>query len=74
MTKVVDELNLNYRYYSYSVPHNLFKSGLGKKLFGIRENQYYNDAPFELVMEFDELYPESELPSSIACKLLLIGD
>lgn len=66
MTKVVDELNLNYRYYSYSVPHNLFKSNLGKKLFGIRENQYYNDAPFELVMEFDELYPESELPSSIS--------
>lgn len=74
MSKVVEDLNLNYRYYSYSVPRNIFMSKFAKSLLSVRKQEFYNDAPFELILGFDEKYPQRVLPGSMSVEFTVAED
>ena len=65
MSKVVDELGLNYRYYHYAMP---VASSLkvGRSLFSRKLVEYYEDNPFELTFCIDSLYPEDMRPGSLS--------
>lgn len=68
MAKVVNELNLNTRYYGYNVPiGNPDASFLGN-LFNLKMVEYYDDAPFKMELSVDSVYPENMRPSSLYIK------
>lgn len=67
MSKVVDELGLNYRYYHYAMPV-ADRLRFGRSLFGRKRVEYYEDNPFELSFCVDSLYPLEMRPSSFTLK------
>lgn len=64
MSKVVDELGLNYRYYHYAMPV-ADRLKVGRSLLGRKLVEYYEDNPFTLDFAFDPLYPEEMQPGSL---------
>ena len=65
MSKVVDELGLNYRYYHYAMPV-ADRLRVGRALLGRKLVEYYEDNPVELTFSIDSLYPEEMRPSSFS--------
>lgn len=65
MSKVVDELGLNYRYYHYAMPI-ADRVKVGRSLFSRKLVEYYEDSPFELTFSIDSLYPEEMRPGSLS--------
>ena len=65
MSKVVDELGLNYRYYHYAMPV-ADRLKVGRAIFGRKLVEYYEDNPFELNFCVDSLYPEEMRPGAIS--------
>ena len=64
MSKVVKELGINARYYQYKMPFaDNFK--LGRSLFSLKKVEYYNNSPFEFIIERNPLYPDDMQPGSI---------
>ena len=61
MAKVVEELNLNTRYYHYEMPV-YDRLRIARSLFAIKRVEYYQDNPFQLVVTPDPLFPEEEKP------------
>ena len=64
MGKVVSELGLNTRYYHYIKPF-ANKLRIGNTWLNLKKVEYYNDCPFELLIERDPLYPENMQPGAI---------
>mgnify|MGYP003291730410 CR=1 FL=1 len=67
MQNVVEELDLNYHYYHYSLPI-LDRLQLMRGILAIKKVEYYEDSPFSLSFETDPLYPKASLPSSFLLK------
>lgn len=65
MSKVVDELGLNYRYYHFAMPV-ADRLKVGRSLFGRKLVEYYEDSPVELAFCIDSLYPTDMRPSSVS--------
>lgn len=65
MSKVVDELGLNYRYYHYAMPV-ADRLKIGRSIFGRKLVEYYEDNPVELTFCVDSLYPEEMRPGSLS--------
>lgn len=61
MSKVVDELEINYRYYHYINPILNRETAWGS----IKKSEYYNDNPFELYVGQNPLYPNDLQPKNI---------
>ena len=57
MRKVVEELELNKRYFHYSLPV-ADRLKVGRQFFDVKKQEYYPSAPFSLVMEESALLPE----------------
>lgn len=64
MTKVVDELGLNTRYFHYTMPV-ADRLNIGRRLFNVKTVEYYQDNPFLMALDIDELMPEEKHPSSV---------
>ena len=65
ISKVVTELGINTRYYQFTNP--LFRRQTNAcNLLNIKKTEYYDDSPFELVIERNPLYPEDMQPKTIS--------
>lgn len=71
--KVVEELDLNYRYFHYRLPIGDRFNSKGNPL-SIKRQEYYNDNPFELRVISDELLPEDERTGSVRITFKDLGD
>ena len=70
MSKVVEELGINYRYFHFINPLTNKWAVLGN----IKKNEYYNDSPFELSVEQNPLYPNEMKPQNIIIEFKDKGD
>ncbi len=67
MQKVVDELELNIRYYHYTMPvADRIRNCRG--LFCWKRTEYYKDNPYSLELRVDSLYPSEMQPRSFSIK------
>ena len=64
MTKVVDELELNTRYFHKTLPI-ADRLNIGRQLFDVKTVEYYQDNPFQMSLTTDELMPEEKHPTSV---------
>lgn len=65
ISKVVTELGINARYFQFTNP--LFRRQTKTcNLLNIKKSEYYDDSPFELVIERNPLYPEDMQPKTIS--------
>ena len=65
MQKVVEELDLNTRYYHYTMPV-ADRLNFGRKLFARKCTEYYKDNPYTLTFAVDSLYPAEMQPTSFS--------
>lgn len=65
MSKVINELGLNYRYFQYGSPIGN-RISLLERRFDIKSFEYYKVSPFSLEILHNELLPESERISSVS--------
>ena len=64
ISKVVDELGINTRYYHYILPFgNRFN--ISGNWINCKKVEYYDDSPFELIVYRNPLYPDDMQPRSI---------
>lgn len=63
MQKVVDELELNTRYYHYTMPV-ADRLRVGRAVFARKCVEYYKDSPYTLTFSVDSLYPVEMHPYS----------
>ena len=64
MSKVVEELGINTRYYQYRMPF-ADRIKWGRSLLSFKKIEYYNDSPFELKISRNALYPNDMQPNSV---------
>ena len=64
MSKVVKELDLNTCYYQYQMPVG-DRIKLGRALLSLKKVEYYNNSPFELIINRNPLYPSDMQPGSV---------
>ena len=64
MTKVVEEMGLNTRYYHYMSPI-ANRLGIVRKLFDVKQYEYYKDNPFTMAIEQDPLMPEGKHAAAV---------
>jgi tyrosine-protein kinase Etk/Wzc len=69
MSKVVEELNLNSRYYSYNLPAGDQKLRIFRWIFPKKLVEFYKDSPIEMVVIGDHLLPSSMLPQYIRMEI-----
>lgn len=65
MQKVVEELDLNTRYFHYIMPV-ADRLKVGRGFFAHKQVEYYKDNPFTLTFNVDSLYPAEMHPSSFS--------
>ncbi|MBQ0095912.1 MAG: polysaccharide biosynthesis tyrosine autokinase [Bacteroidetes bacterium] len=65
MQKVVEELDLNTRYYHYTMPI-ADRLNFMRKLLARKRIEYYKDNPYTLVFAVDSLYPVEMQPTSFS--------
>ena len=72
MKKVVEELDLNTRYYQYRIP--IFHSSIRffRTLLNVKEYEFYKDSPYSFHLITDNLFPEEMLPGSITVEFKAI--
>ena len=72
MQKVVERLGLNTRYYHYVNPFT------DKKTFDdyltIKQEEFYGNCPYSMVLDMDPLYPKAMRPSSIRFEFKHVDD
>ena len=68
MQKVVEELDLNTRYYRFFVPVGNGHIHFLRSLFDIKRGEYYNDNPFSLRIENNPLLPDEMQPRQVYLK------
>ena len=74
MRQVVEQLNLNTRYYQYKVPVGKGKSAFLRKLFAFKKAEFYGNNPFTLRYLPDPNYPEALLPTSVSVDFKHVAD
>ena len=65
LSKVVEDLGLNTRYYHYILPIGNSKIKHTRGFFARKLAEYYQDQPFTMNVVHDPLYPDAMHPSSI---------
>ncbi|MBR6457194.1 MAG: polysaccharide biosynthesis tyrosine autokinase, partial [Bacteroidales bacterium] len=65
MSKVVEDLGLNTRYYHYILPIANSKIKHTRSIFARKLAEYYGDQPFTMNVVHDPLYPDAMHPASI---------
>ena len=74
MRQVVEQLNLNTRYYQYKVPVGKGKSAFLRKLLAFKKSEFYGNNPFTLRYTTDPNYPEALLPTSVSLGFRHLSD
>ena len=67
MAKVVDELDLNTRYFQYRLPV-LDRSAYGRGFLAWKLYEFYQDNPYTMTFAVDSLYPEEMRPAAFTVK------
>lgn len=73
MSKVVEALGLNYRYYQYRLPIFHGRMPIFRRFLNIKKYEFYRDNPISLHAEFDPLYPKDSLPKAISVDIIVKG-
>ena len=75
MKKVVEELDLNTRYYQLKLPVGDGKAGFLRNIIPFnRQVEFYKDNPIELKVMADSLRPKSHMPQRVYVKFKNIGE
>lgn len=62
ISKVVTELGINTRYFQFTNP----LLNRQARILNIKKTEYYDDSPFQLIIERNPLYPDDMLPKNIS--------
>ena len=65
MSKVVKDLGLNTRYFTYQLPIGNGRVKIFRGLFDFKRTEFYTDHPFTMEVTQDPLYPDAMHPWSI---------
>ena len=68
LSKVVEDLDLNFRYFHYVMPV-ADRLRFGRSLFAVKRVEYYQNSPLKMSIIQDPLYPEQMHPSSVSVTL-----
>ena len=74
MQKVVEELDLNTRYYHYRLPIGDSYLKYNRQLFNLKHDEFYKDNPFTLTVTADPLFPDELHPEGVSVEFKHLSD